>query len=519
MPRHRDLSARATEGDRLVKLRERLGLSQRELATEFNVTSGAVAQWETHARTVPGPILRLLELYEREAGLAARKAASGPPTGWLRRNSAGGLAAVAWLGMRPLLRADEDSVAARTRLALARSCVRLLGDLKGLGMKVGQMLSYMDFALPPAEADVLASLQTGTQPMSPAEVARAIKEELGKPPGQLFAEWSPVPLAAASIGQVHRATLASGEPVVVKVQYPKMVEALQQDLRHLRRLDQLASQLWRGQQSGVLYEEMKQRLLEECDYVHEARWQEQFRDLYADHPAIVVPQVVPRLSSRRVLTSHFVPGRSFADFAATAPAKERVRAALALFTFHWGTILRRGWFNTDPHPGNVLCAEDGRLAFVDFGRVQEFPPAFLARWKRLLRATLERDKEELARVGWELRLIADPARFDHAFGYRYMLSFYRPFLTDSFRFSGSYVRWLWQTWTTDNVNTAASHHCAEMAFFSQLTFGLGSVLAKLDVEVGYRTPLLDLLYAPGEQRPAPFSLEELRDAGAEPPLP
>ncbi len=511
MPRHREKPQRTNEGVRLKGLRETLGLTQRELATEFNVTAGAIAQWENGERTVAGPILKLVQLYERELEAPHDRVASrwSPPTGWLRRNGSVAVASAFWLGLRPLLGADASSVAGRTRMALARNYVRLVGDLKGLAMKLGQLVSYMDFGMPEPEAALLGSLQTTSRAMPASEVGRVVREELGKLPGQLFEEWVPEPISSASIGQVHRAALGSGEPVAVKVQYPKMVEALKADLGHIRRLDRAVCLLWRGQQAGVIYAEMGARFIEECNYIQEARWQERFRELFAGHPTIVVPEVIKRLSARRVLTTRFFAGAPFAAFAAAASVAERERAATALLEFHWTSLLRRGWFHTDPHPGNVLFGEDGRMGFVDFGRVQELSSRFLGQWRRAIRATLERDRDGVSKVCLEMGTIPAPDTFNHAYGYRYMATFYRPFLTERFRFTPAYLRQLWRVWVTDNVNALNTSYPADMAFFNQLTFGLGSVLCRLDVEVGCRALLLDLLYEPGERRPAPFSQEEL----------
>ncbi len=512
MPRHREKTERAPEGQRLLALREQLGMTQRELATEFNVTAGAVAQWESGERTVPGPVLKLLELYELELQPdRGQERGPGPalPTGWLRRNGGAALASALWLALRPLLSFEESALAARTRLALARRFVRLFSELKGLSMKLGQMVSYMDFALPPAEAEVLASLEAPLQPMPSEEVASVVRQELGKLPGQLFAVWTHAPLATASIGQVHRARLASGEDVVVKIQYPKMAEALKTDLANVRRLDALLSLLWRGQQHGVIFEEVGERIRDECNYVNEARWQERFREHFAGHATIVIPEVVRRLSSARVLTTRFHSGEPLRTFAAGATPQQRERAALAILGFHWEAVFRIGALHADPHPGNLLFAQNGRIAFVDYGRVQELTPRFVGQWKRLIRATLERDREGAARVCLEMGTIPEPERFHFDYLYRFMAQFYRPFLTETFRFTPGYLRALWRAWVPENQNLHSTHYTAEMAFFSQITFGLGSVLARLDVEAPYRAVLLDLLYEPGEPRPEPFSATEV----------
>ncbi|MBK7863539.1 MAG: helix-turn-helix domain-containing protein [Archangiaceae bacterium] len=513
MPRHREKHERHEERDRLRRLRDTLGFSQRELASEFNVSAGALAQWETGERTIPGPILRLLELYEGEVTEGrSQPRAWAVRTGWLERQSETAIATALWLGMKPLLRASEHSVAGRTRSALMRRYVQSVGKLKGLSMKLGQMLSYMDFAVPAADAEVLRALQTQSEPMPPFAVTRVFVEELGAPPASFFQSWSARPISAASLGQVHRATLPSGEDVAVKVQYPRMAEALAADLRSVRSLDSLWSMLVRGQQPGVFFAELAARFQEECNYVHEARWQKRFRELYERHPVIQVPREVPRLSTPRILTSAFVEGATLHDFVRDASEADRRRASLAITELYWGTVLRTGWLNTDPHPGNLIFPP-GKVAFVDFGRVQELSLPFVRKWKQIMRATLERKADTLLELCLQLGTIPHPERFVGPYLYTYMVGFYRPWLTPTFRFTPDYLRRLWRVWVTENPNLLNAHYTAEMAFFSQLTFGVGSVLARLNVEVDYRTQFLDWLYEPGEPRPAPFTVDELHAMG------
>jgi transcriptional regulator with XRE-family HTH domain len=516
MPRHRDETHRRDEGDRLRRLRERLGLSQRELASEFNVTAGAIAQWETGDRTIAGPTLVLLELYEREVGLgrmpAKRSLRRASPKGAVDRTARAAVASALWLGMQTLLGADEGTIAARTRLALAKRLTVLLGSLRGLSMKLGQLASYVDTDLPEREAEMLATLQDRAPPMPPGDAARVVSEELGKLPAHLFATWSAEPVAAASIGQVHQATLHSGEKVAVKVQYPGMLEVLKQDLRHAKRLDTILSLFLHEQEPGVVFKEMAERFLDECNYVNEARWQTRFREAFAGDPNVVVPEVIGRLSSARVLTSRFCEGASFERFLQTASHVERGRAALTVATFTWESILRRGWFNADPHPGNLLF--DGeRVVFLDFGRVQEFPAKFIAQWKAMVRALLERNPAQATRICVEMGAVSQEARFDFDYLHKSLIGSYRPWLTDRFRFTPDHQKRVHRLWLEDNVNLRSTRYTAPTVFFYQLTFGLGAVLARLNVEAPYRAMALPLLYAPGDEVPPPFSTAELRTLG------
>jgi len=228
---------------RLRRLRGALGFSQREMAAELRVAHGAVGLWESGSRPIPGPVLKLMELFEEElnlgAGTASARSLTTLQTSFLSRGfklsrtAASATAQAAAASLATIFASEEraSAVAATTQAAIARQIVETLGEMKGFAMKVGQMASYLDFAVPEAARDVLAVLQRSTQPMAPRTVAQVFLEELGASPRRLFAEWSPQPFAAASIGQVHRARLASGELVAVKVQYPGVVEAIEARLR------------------------------------------------------------------------------------------------------------------------------------------------------------------------------------------------------------------------------------------------------------------------------------------------
>jgi transcriptional regulator with XRE-family HTH domain len=229
MPRTRRKSLRQAEAARLRRLRTTLGLTQRELATEFNVAHGAIGAWESGKQTLPGPVIKLLDLYEQEigigeddGGIVRLKTSMLARSAALSSTAAKASVQVAAMWLERMLANDEhrNAITARTHAAIARNIVSTLGDLKGVAMKVGQTLGYLDHALPESTRAEFATLQITSRPMSPAVVAQVFLEEFGETPRQLFAEWSPVPFAAASIGQVHRARLKSGEEVAVKVQYP-----------------------------------------------------------------------------------------------------------------------------------------------------------------------------------------------------------------------------------------------------------------------------------------------------------
>jgi predicted unusual protein kinase regulating ubiquinone biosynthesis (AarF/ABC1/UbiB family) len=258
-----------------------------------------------------------------------------------------------------------------------------LGNMKGALMKLGQMVSYLDEGLPENVRAALAQLQHDAPPMSGDLAADVIATELGDPPEKLFAEWDPVPIAAASIGQVHRAMTRDGVAVAVKVQYPGVGDAIEADLGSVGLVFGGLGQVFPGLDSGPLVEELRARLREELDYRREAAHQEAFADYYAGHPFIHVPAVVRDLSATRVLTTELAEGVRFAE-AETWSQEERDLAGETIFRFVFGSLYRLRLFNGDPHPGNYLFQPGGRVTFLDFGLVTPFDDGQIAHIRGLI---------------------------------------------------------------------------------------------------------------------------------------
>ena len=274
--------------------------------------------------------------------------------------------------------AGEQRQLLREDLALqtADDVAGTLGAMKGVMMKIGQMASYVDDGLSPAVRRTLARLQDSVPPMSPALAAAVIEEELGAPPERAFARWDPRPIAAASIGQVHRAVTLDGRAVAVKVQYPGIAETITADLRNvalLRRMLRIAAP---AQDVDALLSELRDRVGEELDYRREAASQRLLAGYYHGHPTITIPAVISELSTRRVMTSELSGGARFAELAAW-PQHERDLAAETIYRFVFRSLYDVRAFNGDPHPGNYLFQRGGRVTFLDFGLVRHFSPAEL----------------------------------------------------------------------------------------------------------------------------------------------
>jgi len=327
---------------------------------------------------------------------------------------------------------DEKRVELRERFELetAEQVAEVLGNMKGAVMKLGQMASYLDQGLPEPVRDALANLQSDAPPMSAALAAEVIVRELGGQPDEIFAVWNPVPIAAASIGQVHRATTHDGQDVAVKIQYPGVDEAIRTDLDSSDLLFNVMGLIFPGMDPKPIVAELRERLTEELDYRNEAQNQTRFATAYEGHPTIHVPRVLERYSTGRVLTSEFVVGASFAEVITWSQA-ERNLAAETLYRFAFGGIYRLGMFNGDPHPGNYLFAPGGKITFLDFGLCKIFTPDEVAIFERLIRFMVyDNDMEAFARYSQEIGVLNDASRFSPEKIFAYFSHFYEFVLED-----------------------------------------------------------------------------------------
>ncbi|MBV8305302.1 MAG: AarF/ABC1/UbiB kinase family protein [Acidimicrobiia bacterium] len=275
------------------------------------------------------------------------------------------------------------------QLRTAEQVAQTLGNMKGALMKVGQMLSYLDDGLPEPLRDALAQLQQDAPPMSAELAAGVIERELGAAPDTLFASWDPVPIAAASIGQVHRAITHEGQAVAVKVQYPGVDEAIRTDLDNIGILFSGMKLAFPGMDTGPIVEEIRSRLAEELDYRREADNQRFFADAYAGHPFIHIPAVVDDYCTSRVFTSELADGARFHEVLAWSQ-EERNLAAESVYRFVIRSMWRLHAFNGDPHPGNYLFRAGGRVTFLDFGLVKYFTPEEVYPLQRLIETIVTR---------------------------------------------------------------------------------------------------------------------------------
>ncbi len=300
--------------------------------------------------------------------------------------------------------ASHERELLETHIRNARRMVESSTQLRGAFMKLVQMLSMRDDLLPTEAIDLLKTTRAGVPPMDYAMIAQQIRRELGKRPEQLYASFEPMAFAAASLGQVHRARLKSGEEVAVKVQYPGIDATVRQDLGNLklllRTLQAVAGDLMRQKiETRTIYRELEERLIEELDYRIEARNTMEFHRLYAHDPETVIPRVVGDLSSRRVLTMSYLDGYHLSDLMNPAADFELRRwVTRKYYELVWRQLLEFGVLHTDPHPGNYLITHHPRICVLDFGSIRHFPEPIRRANLQFARALVERDDRALGQA-------------------------------------------------------------------------------------------------------------------------
>lgn len=282
---------------------------------------------------------------------------------------------------------------------------QLANDLEEMGpafVKLGQLLSTRPDFLPAPYLEALSRLQDNAGAVPWEEIKRVIESELGVEPHKLFGEFSETPLASASLGQVHRATMRDGRKVVVKVQRPDIIKPLTDDLEALSELAHFLethTELGRSYQIVQLVASLESSLKRELDYVQEAQNCLTLTKNLTDHPRIVIPQPITDLTTRRVLTMEYVQGSKITNLSETVLIElDRNQIADDIFNAYLNQVLVDGVFHADPHPGNLALTDDRKIALMDFGLVCHVPVKMRGQMVKLVLALAESDGETAAQV-------------------------------------------------------------------------------------------------------------------------
>jgi predicted unusual protein kinase regulating ubiquinone biosynthesis (AarF/ABC1/UbiB family)/HSP20 family molecular chaperone IbpA len=391
----------------------------------------------------------------------------------------------------------------------AAQVFRVLGELKGGAMKLGQALSIFEAALPPEIAEpyraTLTRLQESAPPLPAGTMHKVLAGDMGEQWRASFAEFDDQPTAAASIGQVHRAVWSDGRQVAVKIQYPGAGRALISDVNQLSRFARLFGALMPGLEVKPLLAELRDRVAEELDYRLEAAAQEAFAAAYAADPDVCVPRVVS--VSDHILVTEWLDGTPLAKIIADGTTAQRNRAGIMIIRFLFSGPVRVRLLHADPHPGNFRLLADGRLGVLDFGAVDRLPDGFPPIFGTMLR--LMHEGGDLGRLEAELRshgYLRDGVSIDLTALRAFLTPLAEPSRAESFRFSREWLR-------TETMQTSALRSSSVLRRLNMppsylpihrvLASGLG-VLCQLECEVPFRAEVVRLMpgYA-GPANPAP----------------
>jgi predicted unusual protein kinase regulating ubiquinone biosynthesis (AarF/ABC1/UbiB family) len=417
-------------------------------------------------------------------GRTARLAAL--PLGFAGRAAVG-------LGKRVTGMATEV-ISAEVQQRTAEHLFRVLGQLKGGAMKVGQALSVFEAALPEDVAGpyraALTRLQEAAPPMPAASVHKVLAEQLGPRWRQRFRELDDRPTAAASIGQVHRGIWRDGREVAVKVQYPGAGPALLADLTQLSRLGQLFRVIQPGLDIKPLITELRARVAEELDYELEGEAQKAFAKAYADDDEIVVPQVVT--ATPQVLITEWIDGIPLSTVIGSGPAAQRDLAGLRLASLHFSAPTRAGLLHADPHPGNFRLLDDGRLGVLDFGAVARMPGGHPEPVGRLTRLAIEgRADEVFDGLRAEGFIRGDDADIDPEGILEFIVPMLEPVIEDEFQFTRAWLRG--QAARLANPRSPAHQIGRQLnlppsyVLMHRVTLGSIGVLCQLEARAPYRS--------------------------------
>jgi predicted unusual protein kinase regulating ubiquinone biosynthesis (AarF/ABC1/UbiB family) len=376
----------------------------------------------------------------------------------------------------------------------AEHAAEVLGSMRGLAAKVGQMASYVDGVVPDGQKDAFEGALKKLRSMAPtsdsAEVRQVIERSFEQPMDALFRDWEDKPIASASIGQVHRATLRDGTEVAVKVQHPGIEDAVESDLSNAGLLERMVATTAGSRfQTKEWLEVIRARFREELDYGLEGERQRRFAALHEGDAQVKVPRVIESHTAKRVLTTEFVRGMDFDDAQKASEADRRAWAE-ALWRFVFKGTLVGGMFNADPHPGNYIFQEGGSVAFLDYGCVQEIPPKNHRNARRVHRAALDGDRGRFHQASMELMAMKPGPLADKALAY--MDLNYQPLFETPFRVTRPFASLMVERMTemakmARTINEDEFFTMPpEMFFMNRLQFGFYSVLARLDVEADYR---------------------------------
>ncbi len=369
----------------------------------------------------------------------------------------------------------------------ARQVFNEFTKLRGTALKIAQSIS-MDQGLLPAEfTEVMSEAQYSVPPINKALVRSVIKKELGDYPENIFASFDADAIAAASIGQVHRAILPDGRKAAVKIQYPNVRNTIQSDLRLAKTL--LRRVVKGGATIDEYFDEVEATLMEETDYIQEGQYIEYFKNRFHEEE-ILTPVWYKDLSTSKVLTMSFIEGKHLKEFLKTNPSQEeRNHFGQLMWDFFHEQVEQRDFIHADTHPGNFLFTEDGKLGVVDFGCVKKFPIEFTYNYMLLLPTHLENSEDNIRRLYQKLGIIKEnpdnPGKEERFFQFckNYGSTFAEPYLTDHFDFGSPRFKEKINSFSKQPPIMNEPRGDKNFIYSTKVHLGLYSLLMQLGAEV------------------------------------
>ncbi|WP_309116526.1 AarF/UbiB family protein [Saccharothrix sp.] len=387
---------------------------------------------------------------------------------------------------------SSEEVSAEVSAKTAEQVFAVLGQLKGGAMKFGQALSVFEAAVPDELAEpyreALTKLQTAAPPMPARTTHRVLAEQLGSGWVKRFASFDDEPAASASIGQVHRAVWHDGRDVAVKVQYPGADEALQADLKQLLRFSRLLQAIMPGTEVKPLLEELRDRYLEELDYRTEAASQRVFAKAFDGDDRVLVPRVVA--SSPKVMVTEWTDGVPLSKIIRSGEPEERDLAGQLLSEFHFSAPSRSGLLHADPHPGNFMLGEDGRLRVLDFGAVARLPDGLPKTLGLMTRLALDGRSTDLLDLLKAERFIRPGTELREDDVLNYLGPFVEPLRTETFHFTRKWLQKqaerVGDLRSPDSQTGRSLNLPPQYLLIHRVTLGATGILCQLDAHVPAR---------------------------------
>lgn len=372
----------------------------------------------------------------------------------------------------------------------ARQVFNEFTKLRGTALKIAQSLSMDEGMLPEEFAEVMSEAQYSVPPINKALVRSIIKKELGDYPEKLFSEFESDAIAAASIGQVHKARTKNGRKVAVKIQYPNVRNTIHSDMAMAKTLIKRMTK--RGANIDEYFDEVESTLMEETDYLQEGKYIEYFSNRFSGEQ-IVTPHWIPDLSTKKVLTMTFIEGRHLKEFLETDPTQERCNHfGQLLWNFFHDQVEQRDFIHADTHPGNFFFRDDGKLGVIDFGCVKKFSEEFTRNYMQLLPTHLKQDEQKIRDLYIRLGIIKEnpdnPKKEEKFFQFckNYGNTFALPYMEDQFDFGDPAFKEKINTYAKKMPIMNEPRGDKNFIYSTKVHLGLYSILMKLRATIDTR---------------------------------